>query len=395
MNDTADPGWNGPPATELRSALVAQLVADGNLRSPAWIEAFGSVPREVFVPAFFRQHDHAPGFVRIGRDDSGRYDDWLRSVYSDDVLFTQISDAEVPVSSSTSPGLMALMLEALDIEPDMNVLEIGTGTGFNAAVLCHRLGSGKVTSIDIDRELVDAARDRLGSLGYTPHLAVHDGMTGYRDNAPYARIISTVAVPAIPPAWISQVTQGGRLLANLYRELGGGALALLTVHRDRAQGRFLADYGGFMPVRAIRQPAPISLLHAADKDDCDERVTQIAGTVLDDPSFSFFAALLIPAQRLGYVPHGQPEQFWLLGADGSWARQTSNETGQLVVCQHGPHMLWDSLEQAHHDWLCLGSPPRQEFGLTVTATGTHQLWHPQARNRPWNLAVPRVTPSSE
>lgn len=116
-----------------------------------------------------------------------------------------------------------------------------------------------------------------------------------------------------------------------------------------------------------------------------ERQTGIPGNLLDDPSFAFFAALLIPAQRLGYIPHDQPGQFWLLGTDGSWARQTSNANGQFVARQHGPRMLWDALEQAHHDWTSLGSPPRQHFGLTVTATGTHTLWCAQTPKRSWEL----------
>ena len=277
------------------------------------------------------------------------------------------------------------MLEALDVDDGMNVLEIGTGTGYNAALLCNRLGSGRVTSIDIDRELVDLARERLRHLSYAPHLAVHDGMSGYPDNAPYARLISTVAVPSIPQAWITQVSDGGRILANLYRELGGGALALLSVSGNQARGNFLTEYGGFMPIRAIRQCAPISLLRAAEVEESVGRETKIAGNILDDPSFAFFAALLIPAQRLGYTSRGEPEQFWLLGSDGSWAMQTASPEGQLVVSQHGPRKLWDALEQAHDDWITVGSPPRQEFGLTVTADGTHTLWHPRAPTQTWIL----------
>lgn len=390
MSRTRDSRRNEPGAAELQSALVARLMADGNLRSRSWIGAFSSVPRDVFVPGFFCQQDHAPGFARIDSGDSDAHDYWLRSVYNDDVLFTQISDEGVPTSSSTSPGLMALMLEALDIAAGMNVLEIGTGTGYSVALLCRRLGSGQVTSIDIDPELVNAARDRLSSLGYDPHLAVHDGMTGYQSRAPYARIISTVAVPSIPPAWISQVSQDGRILANLYRELGGGALVLLTVHGNYAEGRFLADYGGFMPVRAICQHTPLSLLHAAETTEYSERETKVTGKVLDDPSFAFFAALRVPAQQLGYVPHNQPEEFWLLGTDGSWARQTSAKNGQLHVRQHGARMLWDALEQACDDWARLGSPPRQDFGLTVTANGKHTLWYAQPRSQFWELICPDI-----
>ncbi len=133
MSDTRDSHQNVPYEAEPRSASVAHLTAEGNLRSPAWIEAFSSVPRSAFVPSFFRERDHASGFDRIDCEDSGAHDDWLRSVYNDDVLFTQINDEGAPISSSTSPGLMALMLEALDIAPGMKILEIGTGTGYNAA----------------------------------------------------------------------------------------------------------------------------------------------------------------------------------------------------------------------------------------------------------------------
>ncbi|HET9898451.1 MAG TPA: ATP-grasp peptide maturase system methyltransferase [Streptosporangiaceae bacterium] len=388
MTSGSDSRLRSSRVAELRAALVAQLAAEGNLRSPAWVEAFSSVPRGDFVPSFFSERDHAQGFERIDRKDQDAYGYWLRSVYTDDVLFTQIDDDGVPTSSSTSPGLMALMLEALEVQDGMSVLEVGTGTGYNAALLCSRLGSELVTSIDIDRELVETARERLRSIGYAPHLAAYDGMAGYPDNAPYARLISTVAVPSIPHAWITQIGDGGRILANLYRELGGGALVSLSVHGDQAEGHFLAEYGGFMPIRAIRRRAPISLLHAVERDECSERQTEFAGTVLDEPSFAFFAALLVPAQSLGYTPHDQPEQFWLLGADGSWAMQTISPAGQLVVCQHGPRMLWDALEQARRDWIALGSPPRQDFRLTVTAGGTHTFWHAQRPIRSWMLAAP-------
>lgn len=373
-------------AAQLRSRLVEQLTAEGSLRSPAWKKAFNSVPRHVFVPAFFRERDQPGKYDRINRKDEGTCDPWLRSVYTDDVLFTQVDDEGVPTSSSTTPGLMALMLEALDIKVGMKVLEIGTGTGYNAALLSSHLGSEYVTSIDIDRELVDTARERLASLGYFPQLAVHDGMTGYLGNAPYDRIISTVAVPAIPDAWIRQVSGGGRILANFYRELGGGALASLSVNDNHAKGRFLPDFGGFMPIRAIRPRSPISLLRAAENGKCRERATRVAGQVLDDPSFAFLAAFFVSAQQLGYQPQGQPEEFWLLSADGSWAKQTSSGNGELVVCQHGPHLLWDALEQAHQRWTSLGVPPREDFGLTVAAGGAHTLWHKREPNSIWVLA---------
>lgn len=382
MTSDKHPSHAAVQEKELRVRLVEQLVADGNLRSDSWRRAFESVPRHVFVPAFYRQARQPGQFERISSENPATYSDWINSVYDDDVLFTQIDSTGAATSSSTTPGLMALMLEALDLKDGMKVLEIGTGTGYNAALLCHRLGSEHITSVDIDRELIDISRERLSSLGYSPRLEVGDGIKGYEPNAPYDRIISTVAVPSIPASWVAQARHGGRILANLYRELGAGALASVTVDNGAAVGRFLPEYGGFMPIRAIQPHAAISLMHAADSQ-CQERETQIAGPILDDPSFAFYAAFFVPAQRLGCARHDGSEEFWLLSADGSWVKQVTRPDGGFVVCQHGPRLLWDKVEQAHHEWKSLGSPPRQDFGLTVTADGKHTLWYAHDRDARW------------
>ena len=144
---------------------------------------------------------------------------------------------------------MALMLEALEIDDGQTVLEIGTGTGYNAALLSHRLGSGRVTTVEVDPAVAEAARLALLAGGYTPTLVVGDGVAGHPDGAPYDRIVATCSAATIPPPWVAQLRPGGMLLTNLHRDLGGGALALLR--RDSQMvGRFLADYGAFMPVRS-------------------------------------------------------------------------------------------------------------------------------------------------
>ena len=133
----------------------------------------------------------------------------------------------VPTSSCTAPGLMALMLEALDVDVDARVLEVGTGTGYNAGLLSHRLRSRLVTSVEVDPVVAEAARVALLACGYTPTLIVGDGAAGHPGNAPYDRIIATCSAPSIPAPWIAQLRPGGLLLTNLHRDLGGGVLALL------------------------------------------------------------------------------------------------------------------------------------------------------------------------
>ena len=162
------------------ASLVDQLAGGGALSSPAWRTAFDAVPRHVFVPTVLT--DDVAGPTAVSGHDPARREAWLDLVYTDTSLVTQylehpsirtVTDRPllVSTSSSTMPSLMATMLQALDVADGQRVLEIGTGTGYNAALLCHRLGSASVVSLDIDPALVAAAKDHLGQPGLSPDVA--------------------------------------------------------------------------------------------------------------------------------------------------------------------------------------------------------------------------------
>lgn len=146
---------------ELRAQLVAALVEAGDINDERWRHVFATVPRHALVPRYHRSDDYR----EVDGTTDGDHPTWLRSVYCDETLITQKTRYTV-TSSGTMPGLVALMLRALDVHDDHRVLQIGTGTGYTAALLCERLGSRRVTTIDIDPELVRAASIRLASLGY-------------------------------------------------------------------------------------------------------------------------------------------------------------------------------------------------------------------------------------
>ncbi|MGH3773520.1 MAG: methyltransferase domain-containing protein [Pseudonocardiaceae bacterium] len=196
------------PATEWQEHLdtmITGLLNTGALTDPRWIAAFRAVPRHVFTPQLLEPEAHDTNPTRQA---------WLSRVYQDDSLITAITHepglrTDVPTSSSTRPGLMARMLELLELRDGMRVLEIGTGTGYNAGLLTHRLGASHVTSIDIDPALIDHAQRRLRSLNLRPHLIAGDGIAGVADRAPFDRIIATCAVPTIPLAWITQLAPAG------------------------------------------------------------------------------------------------------------------------------------------------------------------------------------------
>jgi protein-L-isoaspartate O-methyltransferase len=167
--------------------IAEKFTADGTLRTPAWREVFQRTWRHPYVPSYYPELN-APCLLCIDPD---RRAEWLATVYSDETLVTKVVQlpmirelqfATYPTwtSSSTLPSLVLTMLEALDVADDSRVLEIGTGSGYNAALLCERLGSKYFTSVDIDPELVELAQERLAANGYTPTLAAATALTATR-----------------------------------------------------------------------------------------------------------------------------------------------------------------------------------------------------------------------
>ncbi|MYT25534.1 methyltransferase domain-containing protein [Streptomyces sp. SID7760] len=237
-----------PEARDLREAAhaaqVRELTAAGVLDDPAWRAAFEAVPRHLFVPYFFT--GRGAGHERLwGEDpDPAHRARWLRGVYTDAPLPTRLRDGEL-VSSSSQPSLMAKMLEALDVRDGDDVLEIGTGTGYTAALLSHRLGEEHVTTIDLDEEITESARAHLALLGYRPAVVTGDGARGCPSRAPFDRILVTCALPLVPHAWLGQCRPGARILAPL----STGLIALTVRDADFAEGRFLHTPAYFVPLR--------------------------------------------------------------------------------------------------------------------------------------------------
>ena len=220
----------------LLSRLADELTTKGKLSSPRWQAAFRATPRHVFVPEFVEQ-DQTGTWHRVVVDNDGAF----AKVYSNTGLFTKLDADGRGVSSSSMPGLMTRMLELLDVRAGARVLEIGTGTGYNTALLCAGLGDQHVSSIDID--YTEAAGHRLASLGYRPMLRTGDGIEGIPDRAPFDRIIATVAVSHIPRAWLDQLFDDGLILADIKLNPAAGNLALVRKRGEVAEGRFDADLG--------------------------------------------------------------------------------------------------------------------------------------------------------
>lgn len=362
-------------AAELNAALADELEAEGWLCSPAWRAALEQVPRHHFVPRF----EVAAGLGGGSYDgtDPTQREAWLRKVYENKALITRTGEHDIPTSSCSAPAVVLGMLELLEVEEGHAVLEIGTGTGWNAGLLAARLGSEVVTSVDRQDELVDEARERLRSLGLEPTLIAHDGLRGHEARAPYDRIIGTCAVRAIPTAWLTQTRPGGVILVDVRNPdaiSAAGRLVRLTVGEEgTAHGRFRREAFSFMPLRSPGGPADIDtgpLSGEAVTAPGVTRETSLDPEVLDDASFAFFAQLSLPGMRPGPVSLVDGPTWYCLihPCEGAWARVREGE-----VTQAGPRRLWDELEAAHERWRELGEPDPWHFALTVTPEGTQQV----------------------
>ncbi|MGH3976121.1 MAG: methyltransferase domain-containing protein [Pseudonocardiaceae bacterium] len=385
----------------LARRLADELAADGDLHSAGWREALIAIPRHEFIPRYYVPDQEARPLRWTTHEpsDTDSTQQWLELVYSPTTLITDLADyadrgVQAPVSSSTKPDLMIRMLEALDVTDGIRVLEIGTGTGYNAALLAHRLGSGQVYSVDIDPQLVSQARERLSRLGYTPTLATADGIDGLPGHAPFDRIIATCALFAVPAAWIDQLRPGGLALVHIEGPLGAGNMLALR-HSDShvLQGRFLPWWGCFMRRRATAGPTVGSPRPVRTAQQPATRYTRLDPSELDGgKQFPFLAQL--------YLPPGIFRSLWLTdqqiaitelrAPDGSWCEITRkpDATGRHSVREAGPTPLWNNIETAWNRWRELGAPPWHEFGLTATPT-EHHIWHLDPRSGPhWRLPIP-------
>ena len=228
-------------AEELRARLVAVMRRRGLLDDARLADAFMAVPRHLFVP-----------------------ERSLLEAYSDEALVTRRSGG-VPCSSSSQPSMMALMLAQLAPQPGDRVLEIGSGTGYNAAVLAQ-LGV-RVTTIEIDPDTAAAARAALADYDAV-EVVVGDGGDGHPAGAPYDRIVATAGCASIPAAWMTQLAPGGILVAPLVLAPG---VEISMALRHQADGALAAGGGvrcAFMPLRGAfpggeRVPIPDGRLVAA------------------------------------------------------------------------------------------------------------------------------------
>ena len=220
-------------SASLRKEMVESLDRMGAIHTRSVRRVFRTVPRELFVPEIAAR-------------------DGLAAIHRPEVALATATDSRgTPISSSSAPVIMAFMLEDLDVHSGQRVLEIGAGTGYNAALLKGLVGPrGRVISLDIETSFVRRAKRALAAGGYSCRVVVGDGREGWASGAPYDRIIVTAASDHVPRAWRDQLVDGG--LVQLPLRLTAAVLpqVVATFRRDGELLRSVAILSGsFMVLR--------------------------------------------------------------------------------------------------------------------------------------------------
>jgi len=388
-------------AERLHARLVGELASAGFL-SPTWREVFAQVPRHLFIPGtVWVEEDGRTS--RLNRDESP--DAWLEACYDDRPVITQLDDGDGSEqgywsSSASMPTLVAMMLDALDLEPGMRVLEVGTGTGYNAALLAVRTGAENVTSVEVDAALAGRARTSLKALGLAVTVVTGDGALGHRPSAPYDRILSTAAVQRVPYPWVQQTAAGGGIVTPWGTAFHNGALLRLRVDEDGTASGHFDGNAGFMWLRDQRTP------HGAVEDrvlpdhDFTESATELHPySPLSDFDSSFAIGLRVPAMKStvvfdGYAPGTGAYTVYLTDPyAGSWASwRIEPGPPPYRVRQHGPRRLFDELTTAHRWWKEAGSPSHTRFGATVTPDEQYVWLDDPAHRVPPPLSEPAGLP---
>jgi protein-L-isoaspartate O-methyltransferase len=326
--------------------MVSALDATGTLPLQ-WRDAFLTVPRHLFLPPVYWAATQ-DGYVR-------------RDLYEES----------------------APWLADLEVGHGMRVLEIGTGTGWSSALLTHRLGDGRVVTVETDEAVAAQARTALNASGLHPLVVHGDGRDGYLDGAPYDRVISTVSVREIPAPWLKQTRPGGLIVTPVSPLFGGGAIARLTVGDDGTASGHFTRSSAFMLLRQQRyRAAPVDdYLPGEWPGDSSPSTTSLDLKALPDYWTALFAiALRLPDVYYRRGPEeGSTRTWWIFDAAvTSWATvdYVRGQT-EFEVRQSGPRRLWDEVEAAYDVWAKNGYPGYDRHGLTVTPDG-QRAWLDQA-----------------
>jgi protein-L-isoaspartate(D-aspartate) O-methyltransferase len=351
---------------EIRATLgryVDELKAAGAIGPAAVERAFRTVQRHRLLETFSYRDG---GGSRTVEHDPGRpRRDHLALIYADTALATRYIGG-LPASSTSQASLVAKMLELLDLSEGLKVLEVGAGTGYNAALLAEIVGDQRlVITVDVLEDVVDQTRRLLAGTGY-PRIQVllRDGFEGVPEQAPFDRIVATVGCSDLSPHWAEQLADDGVMLVPL-AHASGHPLVLARKDGAALRGRMVLRTG-FIPVRGplhiedlwvrgvwiprgtepVHEPDPEPRFTVRQPDEPME-ITD------DETDFLFFLGL--QDRRACHAPQGPalsagPDGWAALAPDGIWWWKDAS--------------LARELDRRYREWDARGRPALEDYQIS-------------------------------
>ncbi|GLF94095.1 methyltransferase domain-containing protein [Streptomyces yaizuensis] len=329
-------------------------------RSP-WIrQAVDRLPRDVFAPDRLW---HWNGHAYLPADRAADPDEWAELLYGDPdtAAVTQVTDG-VATSSLSCQAIVVDMLDSLLLEPGHRVLELGTGTGWNAALAATRAGGDRTTTVEVDPVVAEAAGSRLAVHAPGIRLEIGDGALGLPSGAPYDRVIATYAVERVPWAWIEQTRPGGRIVTPWGRL---GHVALTVADDGRSASGWVQGLAQFMPARGTTTEPDFSSVRGAGPAEDERPWLRDLAPLQEDWDLRFALRVALPGLRVAVAEDEDGLNAWLHDHT-SWAMVSAVGDGTAIAYQGGPRRLADELDRAWAVWTEAGAPRRFDYGLTVT-----------------------------
>lgn len=353
--------------------FVTAFKKSGAIQSEAVERAFRRVERHRLVEDFYvwKVRFESGDYRTVSHDPNNPTEENLRTIYSIDPLITRLGKDRRPTSSTSMPGLVAQMLELLQLGEGHKILEIGAGTGYNAALMSEIVGSQDlVVTVDIQPEVVEQCRRLLASSGFGDIRVINaDGFFGAPDHAPFDRLVATVACPDLSPHWVDQLANDGSMVIPLYQ---GGACPLMRVRKQNATvNAEVVGFSGFMPIQGEMRL------------EQEPRHLRLDGEFVEEPLWPDFESTKSSRFSFWYFLSAYDKRVALLDVPGteskarSWLDFTFGLTdgrNRVVVGKDRIHLignprLRDRLEEGFRQWDEWGRPSASDWKIEFVSKG--------------------------
>ncbi|PPS40951.1 protein-L-isoaspartate(D-aspartate) O-methyltransferase [Chroococcidiopsis sp. TS-821] len=344
--------------------MVNKLKEQRAIHSIEVENAFRKVQRHRLLETFYLPGDLQP----IAHNPYNPNPEHLDLIYSGNSLVTRTSDGK-PSSSTSEPMLIAYMLELLALTPGLKVLEIGAGTGYNAALIAELVGDQTlVVSVDVQEDVIVQTQRLLADAGYPDIILVlRDGFYGVQEKAPYERIVATVGCKDISPYWVDQLSPSGFMLLPLTHG-GWTPLVKVWLQEGTLQGK-IVGFSGFMLFEyqeSVDDPWYISAIASLGLEEAEELPVFEGIEVEHTRSPLMWSAF--PVSFYYFMAMKDCRAFWSLTPPGYGLYDPQRDTILIYpqkncILLKGDRELYKQLQTIYEAWTQLGKP--SPFDYTI------------------------------